>query len=211
MEKDVAEEWREQMKHQVNTLEKLAKDINVSEKEREAIETTETKWGTSPHFASLMDRDDPNCPIRKQVIPSALERINEFGMTDYLVWKENRNAEEDRPDSIARQYHDRIAFTIIRSCATYCRHCFRKELTIDRDLDLSLDIEEGLAWIEEHAEIRDVLITGGDPLLLSDEKLEELVVRLREIPHVEIIRIGSRLPIVLPHRVTEGLKKAIGG
>ena len=211
MEKDVAEEWREQMKHQVNTLEKLAKYINVSEKEREAIETTETKWGTSPHFASLMDRDDPNCPIRKQVIPSALERINEFGMTDYLVWKENRNAEEDRPDSIARQYHDRIAFTIIRSCATYCRHCFRKELTIDRDLDLSLDIEEGLAWIEEHAEIRDVLITGGDPLLLSDEKLEELVVRLREIPHVEIIRIGSRLPIVLPHRVTEGLKKAIGG
>jgi lysine 2,3-aminomutase len=158
-----------------------------------------------------MDRDDPNCPIRRQVIPSAKEKINEFGMTDYLVWKENRDTEEDRPDSIARQYHDRIAFTITRTCCTYCRHCFRKELTVDRDLDLSLDIDEGLAWIAEHGEIRDVVITGGDPLLLSDGKLKELVARLREIEHIEIIRIGSRLPIVLPQRITEGLKKAIGG
>lgn len=211
MEKKMAEEWRDQMKHRVNTIEKLVQYINLSDEEREAIAATKTRWGTSPHFASLMDRDDPNCPVRKQVIPSAQEHVNEFGMTDYLVWKENRDTGEDRPDSIARQYEDRIAFTITRSCATYCRHCFRKELTVDRDLDLNFDIEEGLAWIREHPEIRDVLITGGDPLLLSDEKLEELVARLREIPHIEIIRIGSRLPIVLPHRITEGLRKALGG
>jgi lysine 2,3-aminomutase len=211
MEKDMVEAWREQMRNQVNTLEKLAKYINVSDEERKAIEATDTRWGTSPHFASLMDRDDPNCPIRKQVIPSALEQVNKFGMTDYLIWKENRDAGEDRPDSIARQYHDRIAFTITRSCATYCRHCFRKELIVDRDLDLNLDIEGGLAWIEEHPEIRDVLITGGDPLLMPDEKLGELVTRLRKIPHIEIIRIGSRLPIVLPDRITKGLKRAIGG
>jgi lysine 2,3-aminomutase len=211
MEEKVKEEWRGQMKHQVNTLEKLERYINVSDGEREAIETTETRWGTSPHFASLMDRDDPDCPIRKQVIPSAKEKVNEFGMTDYLVWKENLGTAEDRPDSIARQYHDRIAFTITRTCGTYCRHCFRKELIVDRDLDLRLDVEEGLAWIAGHSEIRDVLITGGDPLLLSDGKLKELVARLREIEHIEIIRIGSRLPIVLPHRVTKGLKEAIGG
>ena len=205
------EQWTEQMKNQVNTLEKLGNYINVSDDEREAIETLKTKWGTTPYFASLMDKDDPNCPIRKQVIPSMKEQINEYGMDDYLLWKENRTTEEVRPDSIARQYHDRIAFTVVQVCGIYCRHCFRKELVVDQDLQLRFDVDEGLAWIAEHPEIRDVLITGGDPLLLSDEKLEYLITKLREMPHIEMIRIGSRLPIVLPHRVTEGLKKAIGG
>ena len=207
----MAKEWIEQMKNQVNTLEKLEKYINISAEEREAIETLKTKWGTSPYFASLMDKDDPNCPIRKQVIPSMKEQVNEYGMDNYLVWKENRATEDVRPDSIARQYHDRIAFTVVQVCGIYCRHCFRKELVVNQDLHLNFDVEEGLAWIAEHPEIRDVLITGGDPLLLSDEKLEYLIAKLREMPHIEMIRIGSRLPIVLPHRVTEGLKKAIGG
>ena len=205
------EEWVEQMQNQVNTLERLEKFINVSDDERRAIESLKTKWGVSPYFASLMDKDDPNCPIRKQVIPSMKEQDNEYGMDNYLVWKENRATEEVRPDSIARQYHDRIAFTVIETCGIYCRHCFRKELVVDQSLKLRMDIDEGLAWITEHTEIRDVLITGGDPLLLSDDKLEYLITSLREIPHVEMIRIGSRLPIVLPHRITEGLKNAIGG
>ncbi|MES9898515.1 MAG: KamA family radical SAM protein [Sedimenticola sp.] len=132
-------------------------------------------------------------------------------MDDYLVWKENRATEEVRPDSIARQYRDRIAFTVIETCGIYCRHCFRRELVVDQDLKLRFDVDEGLDWIAEHKEIRDVLITGGDPFLLSDDKLEYLVTRLREIPHIEMIRFGSRLPIVLPQRITEGLKKAIGG
>jgi len=205
------EEWVRQMQNQVNSLERLEQYINVTDEEKRAIETLETKWGVSPYFAALMDRDDPDCPIRKQVIPSMREQVNEFGMDNYLIWKENRSTEEVRPDSIARQYHDRIAFTVIETCAIYCRHCFRKELVVDQDLQLRMDVDEGLAWIAEHPEIRDVLITGGDPLLLSDDKLESLIGRLREIPHVEMIRIGSRLPIVLPHRITEGLKKAIGG
>ncbi len=204
-------DWLNQMKNQVNTLEELAKYINVSDAEREAIEILKTKWGTTPYFASLMDKDDPNCPIRKQVIPSLKEQINEYGMENYLVWKENRATEEIRPDSIARQYHDRVAFTVVQVCGIYCRHCFRKELVVNQDLELNFDVEEGLAWIAEHPEVRDVLITGGDPLLLSDEKLEYLITKLREMPHIEMIRIGSRLPIVLPHRITEGLKKAIGG
>jgi len=210
-EEKMTEEWLEQMNNQVNTLEKLEKYINISAEETEAIETLKTKWGTSPYFASLMDKDDPNCPIRKQVIPSMKEQVNEYGMENYLVWKENRATDEVRPDSIARQYHDRIAFTVVQVCGIYCRHCFRKELVVDRDLQLNFDVDEGLTWIAEHPEIRDVLITGGDPLLLSDDKLEYLVTKLREIPHIEMIRIGSRLPIVLPHRITEGLKKAIGG
>ncbi len=128
-----------------------------------------------------------------QMIPSMKEQVNRYGMTDYLVWKENRATEEVRPDSIARQYHDRIAFTVVETCAVYCRHCFRKELVVDQELQLRFDLDEGLAWIAEHTEIRDVLITGGDPLLLSDDKLEHLITKLREIPHVEMIRIGSRL------------------
>jgi lysine 2,3-aminomutase len=210
-EEKMTEEWLEQMNNQVNTVEKLEKYINLSAEEREAIETLKTKWGTSPYFASLMDKDDPDCPIRKQVIPSTNELINEYGMENYLVWKENRATDEVRPDSIARQYNDRIAFTVVQVCGIYCRHCFRKELVVDRDLKLNFDVDEGLTWIAEHPEIRDVLITGGDPLLLSDDKLEYLVSKLREISHIEMIRIGSRLPIVLPHRITEGLKKAIGG
>ncbi len=205
------EEWIDQMQNQVNSLEKLEKYINVSDDERQAIKTLKTKWGASPYFASLMDKDDPNCPIRKQIIPSMQEQVNKYGMNNYLVWKENRATGEVRPDSIARQYHDRIAFTVVENCGIYCRHCFRKELVVNKDLKLNMDVDEGIAWIAEHTEIRDVLITGGDPLLLSDDKLGNLIKRLRSIPHIEMIRIGSRLPIVLPHRITEGLKKAIGG
>ncbi len=207
----MAETWMQQVRDEVNTLEQLEQYINVTADERHAINTLNTRWGTTPYFASLMDKDNPDCPIRKQVIPSLEEQVNEFGMQDYLIWKENRDTDEVRPDSIARQYKDRIAFTVTEVCGIYCRHCFRKELVVDQDLKLRFDVEEGLEWIREHPEIRDVLVTGGDPLLLSDEKLAYLIGALREIPHVEMIRIGSRLPIVLPQRITEGLKNAIGG
>ncbi|MEA3363751.1 MAG: KamA family radical SAM protein, partial [Thermodesulfobacteriota bacterium] len=206
----MTEEWTDQIKNQVNTIEKLEKYIEISEDERKAIETLNTKWGTTPYFAALMSRNDPSCSIRRQVIPSLKEQTNKYGIANYLMWKENR-ADEDRPDSIARQYHDRIAFTVSDVCAIYCRHCFRKELVVDKTLQLNFDVEDGLTWIKEHTEIRDVLVTGGDPLLFSDDKLEYLIARLREIPHIEMIRIGSRLPIVLPQRITAGLKKAIGG
>jgi len=204
------EEWIKQLRESVNTLEKLKQFINVSAEEAAAIETMDTKWGTTPYFASLMDRDDPECPIRRQVIPSVKERENVFGMMDYLLWKENRTIEEDRPDSIARQYHDRVAFTVTDICANYCRHCFRKEVVVDRDLKLRMDVDEGLKWISEHEEIRDVLISGGDPFILSDEKIEYLIRKLREIDHLEMIRFGTRTPIVLPQRITSGLKKVLG-
>jgi len=204
-------EWQEQMRNYVDSIEKLEKYINLSDSERQALETLETTWGTTPYFASLMDRDDPKCPIRQQVIPSMNETRNTFGMQDYLVWKENRATDEIRPDSIARQYKDRVAFTVTQVCGIYCRHCFRKELVVDKDLKLSFDVDEGLKWIAEHPEVRDVLITGGDPFLLSDEQLDYLVSKLRELPHLEMIRFGSRLPVVLPQRITPGLLKVLGG
>jgi len=202
----MAEEWISQLKNSVNTLERLQKIVNVTKEEEEAITTLNTRWGTTPYFASLMDKDDPECPVRRQDVPSMKEKINKYGIDNYLIWKENRATEEVRPDSIARQYHDRIAFTVTEICANYCRHCFRKELVVDQELSLRMDVDEGLKWISEHEEIRDVLITGGDPFLLSDEKIEYLIRNLREISHVQMIRFGTRTPIVLPQRITDGLK-----
>ena len=205
------EAWVEQLQNSVNTLDKLKEYINVTPEENEAISNLNTRWGTTPYFASLMDSASSECPIRKQVIPSMKETVNEYGIHNYLIWKENRDTDEIRPDSIARQYHDRIAFTVTDVCANYCRHCFRKELVVDRDLKLRFDVEEGMKWIREHEEVRDILITGGDPFILSDNKIEYLVRKLREIPHIEMIRFGTRTPIVLPHRITDGLKKVLSG
>lgn len=207
----IEEEWKNQLTEFVNTTEKLEEYINLTDTERRALESNKTTWGTTPYFASLMDENDPSCPIRKQVIPSLEEQKNVFGMENYLVWKENRDNDEDRPDTIARQYEDRIAFTVTQNCGVYCRHCFRKELVVDGDLELNFNIEEGLHWISQHPEVRDVLITGGDPLLLPDEHIAYIIERLREMSHVEIIRFGSRVPIVLPQRITENLKKILGG
>jgi len=205
------EEWVEQLQNSVTTLDRLKAYIQVSPEEEKAILTMDTRWGTTPYFASLMDPDNPDCPIRRQVIPSLKEQENTYGIPNYLIWKENRDTEEVRPDSIARQYHDRVAFTVTDVCANYCRHCFRKELVVDQDLKLRMDVEEGLEWIRAHAEIRDVLITGGDPFVLSNEKIEYLIRKLREISHIQMIRFGTRLPIVLPHRITDGLKKVLDG
>jgi lysine 2,3-aminomutase len=205
------DEWMEQLQNSVNTLDGLKALIKVTPEEEAAINTLKTKWGTTPYFASLMDPNDPDCPIRRQVIPSMKETENKYGIPNYLIWKENRATDEVRPDCIARQYYDRIAFTVTDVCANYCRHCFRKELVVDRDLKLRFDFEEGIDWIREHEEIRDVLITGGDPFILSDQKIEYLIRRLREISHLEMIRFGTRTPIVLPHRITDGLKKILEG
>jgi lysine 2,3-aminomutase len=205
------EEWIEQLQNSINTLPKIEQFINVTEEEKRGIETLNTKWGTTPYFASLMDPDDPKCPIRRQVIPSMKEKENRYGMKDYLLHKENRSTGEVRPDSIARQYYDRIAFTVTDTCANYCRHCFRKEVVVDRELHLRFDVEEGLRWIQEHKEIRDVLVTGGDPFILSDDKLEYLIRKLREIHHVQMIRFGTRTPIVLPQRITVKLKRVLAG
>ena len=202
------EAWQDQLRNSVRTLEQVKELIHLTAEEERAITTLDTQWGTSPYFASLMDKDDPQCPIRRQVLPSLEETCNQYGIQDYLVWKENRD--EPRPDAIARQYQDRVAFTVTQVCVNYCRHCFRKELVVDQDLKLRMDVDEGLDWIREHKEVRDVLVTGGDPFVLSDDKIEYIIEKLREIPHLEMIRFGTRSPIVLPQRITPSLQKILG-
>lgn len=157
-----------------------------------------------------MDRDDPDCPIRRQVVPSIQERENTYGVPNYLIWKENRDTSEVRPDCIARQYVDRVAFTVSDACAIYCRHCFRKELVVDRDLQLRFDVEEGLTWIREHPEVRDVLITGGSlPVFRRETGLPDPQATRNAALADDPLRNAD--PIVLPQRVTEGLKKVLAG
>lgn len=199
--------WIKQLQNSINTLDKLKKIINVTAEEENAITNLNVKWGTTPYFASLMDVDDPRCPIRMQVIPSMKEQENKFGITNYLYWKENHDSTEKRPDCIGRHYKDRIAFVVTEVCSIYCRHCLRREITIDKCLDFKLNIEEGLQWIKEHKEIRDVVLTGGDPFILPDDKIEYIITKLREIKHVEMIRFGTRVPITLPQRITTNLRK----
>lgn len=209
-------QWQEQIRNQVNTLEKLSRYVNISPEEEEAIETLDTRWGTTPYYASLMDKNDPNCPIRRMVIPSMEENENKYGIPNYLVFKENREATDrfgengKRPDCLARQYDDRVAFVVTDICASYCRYCFRREAVIDQKLHLRFDVDEGLEWIREHEEIRDVLMTGGDPLMLSDEENEYLIDSLREIPHIEMIRIHTKMPNTCPHRITKNLLEMLG-
>jgi len=202
-----------QLEMSINSIDKLKSIIKLTTEEENGINSAkdEVRWGTTPYFASLMDHNDPNCPIRRQVIPSIKENENKYGIKNYLEWKENRLDNEKRPECIARQYHDRIAFLVTDVCAMYCRHCFRKELVVVRGLRFRFDIEEGLKWIRDHKEIRDVLITGGDPFVLSDDKIEYLIKKIREIDHIEMIRFGTRTPIVLPQRITPKLKEILSG
>ena len=204
-------DWVWQMKNHVNTLERLQKYVQVTAEERSAIEILNTRWGTTPYFASLMDPENPECPVRRQIVPSLKENENQYGMVNYLIWKENRDTEEARPDSIARQYRDRVAFTVIDVCANYCRHCFRKEVIVNRQLELKFNVEDGLNWIREHKEVRDVLITGGDPFLFKDDQIAYLVEKLRSISHIEMIRFHTRVPVVLPQRITADLLKVLRG
>ena len=209
-------QWQGQIKNMVNSLEKLNQYIDITPDEEEAIKTLNMRWGTTQYYASLMDRDDPDCPIRKMVIPSMKEDENEHGIPNYLVFKENREKtdrfgeDEKRPDSVARQYDDRVAFTITDVCPSYCRYCFRREAVIDQELRLRFDADEGLEWIRNHEEIRDVLLTGGDPLMLSDKDIKYLIDNLRSIPHLEMIRIHTKMPITCPQRITKDLLEILG-
>jgi lysine 2,3-aminomutase len=201
-------DWRSQLRHRITTLDQLRRWIDVTPEEAEAIEACQGRyrWSVTPYYASLMDREDPTCPIRRLAIPSLGEferypgaSVDPVGDTVYR--KTNR---------VVHKYPDRIIMLVTRMCPVYCRHCTRKYHTMDVE-GTYFETGEAASWdadfdyIARHPEIRDVLLTGGDPLMYSDAKLEPILARLREIPHVEIVRIGSRLPAVLPQRVTPEL------
>ncbi len=202
-----AETWRDwtwQLKNRLTTTAQLEKLMELTPDERAGCEHANRKLALAitPYFFNLIDRQDPDCPIRKQVIPRAAEQVvSEGEMLDSL------GEDEHSPVSgLVHRYPDRVLFLVTDRCAAYCRYCTRSRLVSNaQDYNFHPEYEEGLRYIAAHPEIRDVLLSGGDPLLLSDAKLEHLLSRLRAIPHVEFIRIGSRIPVFLPQRITPEL------
>jgi lysine 2,3-aminomutase len=198
------QDWTWQLKNRITTQEQLEKFMTLTADEKAGCAHANQKLALAitPYFFNLIDRNDPNCPIRKQVIPRAGELVlSEGEMLDSL----DEDGHSPVPGLVHR-YPDRVLFLVTDRCAAYCRYCTRSRLVSNaQDYNFHPEYEQGLRYIEAHPEIRDVLLSGGDPLLLSDKKLEHLISRLRAIKHVEFIRIGSRIPVFLPQRITPEL------
>jgi lysine 2,3-aminomutase len=200
------EEWRDwswQMRHRIRTADDLARWLPPTADEATAIAALADRFHfvITPYYASLMDPADPACPIRRQVVPATAELGDPDGLRDPLD-----EVEHSPVKNVIRAYPDRIAFCVNNECALYCRYCLRKRMLGDEEWTMKKrELSEALDWIRATPEIRDVLLTGGDPLVYSDDRLEWLLAELRSIPHVEILRLGSRLPVTLPFRVTDAL------
>ncbi|MBM7560950.1 lysine 2,3-aminomutase [Fusibacter tunisiensis] len=208
MWKDVSQEqwdsWTWQVQNRITTVERLKEVINLTEKEEEGIKKSLEilRMGITPYYALLMDKDDPKCPVRMQAVPTILEtHISSADMDDPL------HEDGDSPvPGITHRYPDRVLFLITDMCSMYCRHCTRRRFAGHNDAGVPREkIDAAIEYIRKTPVVRDVLLSGGDALLVSDELLEYIISKLREIPHVEIIRIGSRTPVVLPQRITPEL------
>jgi len=195
-------DWRWQLSHRLNSLEELSQIINLTEDEVEGCRSHHFRVDITPYFASLIDPDDPNCPIRRQVIPTGKELAAFAGMeADSL----NEDAHSPVPGLVHR-YPDRVLMLVTTQCASYCRYCTRSRLVGDPSAQFSRsDSDAQIDYIARTPQIRDVLLSGGDPLILPPRVLEGLLRRLRAIEHVEIIRVGSRVPAFLPQCITPEL------
>ncbi len=201
-------DWHWQVRNRITTVEMLEKYLVLTEIEKKAIRNVLGKFrmAITPYYLTLINPDDEKCPIRMQAIPS----INELqiGIHDFV---DPLHEEIDSPvPGLTHRYPDRVLFLITDMCSMYCRHCTRRRFAGHSDKELpKTHIDNGLDYIRNHSEVRDVLLSGGDALLASDEKLEYILKSLREIPHVEIIRIGTRTPVVMPQRITDNLVNMI--
>jgi lysine 2,3-aminomutase len=198
-------DWRWQLKNRISTLAQLQRLMPTLTPEEYAgtqLANTKLALGITPYFFNLIDPADENCPIRRQVVP----RLEE---TNTASWEMSDPCGEDSHSPVpglVHRYPDRVLFLVTDRCASYCRYCTRSRLVSNASgYDFHPEFDKQLAYIAQHPEIRDVLLSGGDPLLLSDEKLEDLLTRLRAIPHIEFLRIGTRIPIFLPQRITPEL------
>lgn len=195
--------WKWQLNNRITTIEKLKSLIELPEDRLEEIKKVEEKfrWAISPYFLSLINPDDPNCEIGKQALPSFFELQDFGGKLDPM------NEELTNPaGTITRRYPDRLIIKLTNVCGMFCRHCQRRrEIGQTDHHQTQEEITESIAYIKNNPEIRDVLLTGGDPLTMTDNQLEAILKELKAIDHVEIIRIGSRIPITMPQRITDEL------
>ncbi len=197
-------DYRWQLRNNIRTLAQLEKHLTLSSEEKQGVLLTETKlaMAITPYYLSLIDPADAHDPIRRQIIPR-IEETHE----DEMDMDDPCGEDSHMPVSgLVHRYPDRVLFLVTDRCASYCRYCTRSRVVSGAgDQHLETDFDRAIQYIREHTEIRDVLLSGGDPLLLSDDKLDYILGELRSIPHVEFLRIGSRIPIFLPQRITPEL------
>ena len=200
-------DWRWQLAHMLTSAEELGRVVALSSEERAGLAASAQlfRTGITPYYASLMDPDHASCPIRLQAIPRTAEAdIREEELRDPLGEDSHMPA-----PSVVHKYPDRVLFLVVDRCGIYCRHCNRRRLVGGDEPPTTADLEAGLEYIARTPRIRDVLMSGGDPLLLSTRRLSYLLGRLRAIRHVETIRIGTRLPVVCPMRIDAELTAAL--
>lgn len=196
--------WEWQVKNRITRVEDLKRVINLTAEEESGIQKAlETlRMGITPYYASLMDPDDRLCPVRMQAVPTIHELHRSLSDMDDPL-----HEDVDSPiPGLTHRYPDRVLLLITDMCAMYCRHCTRRRFAGQRDTGLPVDrIDAAIEYIRNTPQVRDVLLSGGDCLLVSDSRLEYIISKLREIPHVEIVRLGSRTPVVMPQRITDDL------
>ena len=204
---DIPEEkwndWRWQLSHRLNTTEEIGKVIPLTESETKALNSTGLfRVDVTPYFISLINPDDPDDPVRKQIIPRADE------LQAFTAMMED-SLSEDRHSPVpglVHRYPDRVLMLVTTQCASYCRYCTRARIVGDPSAQFSrAEFELQIDYLKRTPQVRDVLLSGGDPLVLAPKVLEEILSRLSEIPHIEILRIGSRVPVFMPMRVTDEL------
>lgn len=201
-------DWRWQMRHAVRDAATLARLLPLTEAERAGLDETAAvfRLGISPYYLSLIDPRHPLCPVRMQAIPVRDEARVRPGELDDPLGEDPRRPVE----AIVHKYPDRVLLLATDTCSTYCRHCTRRRITKGGEAELTRSaLKQAIEYVRAHPGVRDVLISGGDPLLLSDKRLEEVLAPLRAIPHVELIRIGTRIPVCLPMRVTDALARLL--
>ncbi len=198
------EDWRWQLKNRITRAEQLKLLLNLNEEEVASIDASKGRMATAitPYFAKLMSRTDPNCPIRRQAIPTPQEfHISPNDLIDPCAEDENSPV-----PGLVHRYPDRVLLLVTDKCAVYCRYCTRRRMVGSSEKCITEDELDGaIAYIQATRKVRDVLISGGDPLLLEDDRLEGIIAKIRKIPHVEIIRIRTRAPVTLPQRITPAL------
>lgn len=197
-------DWRWQVENRIETLEDLKKYIKLTPAEEEGVKQTlkTLRMAITPYYLSLINPDDPNDPVRRQAIPTGLETYR--SAADLL---DPLHEDSDSPvPGLTHRYPDRVLFLITDQCSMYCRHCTRRRFAGQHDCESPAErIDKAIEYIAKTPQVRDVLLSGGDCLLVSDQVLESIIKRLRAIPHVEIIRMGSRTPVVCPQRITPEL------
>jgi lysine 2,3-aminomutase len=196
-------DWQWQLRNRITSLKKLGKIIDLSDSERQAMafNGATLPLAITPYYAGLISPDNPQQPLRRTMVPTISELLVSQGEEHDPLGEDNHSP----VPGLVRRYPDRVLFLVTDYCSSYCRYCTRSRMVGRRKSHSPARWQKALAYIAANPGIRDVLLSGGDPLTMADEQLDWLLGRLRQIPHVEMIRIGTKAPMVLPQRITPAL------